>query len=251
MQLSEFEGRAIEHVLRSHAPGKHAARSALRHLERAWSLKDSMPEVAVFLGITAEEESAAALFLSLKRRKYEGAGALSCRSHVQKTALHPFLLAAGKLLSQIPEAGTARFIFDDNLSPDGIERLRLRITVRDSNGSDTWAHPLPPLEFGLLVNGATHSFGPELDTLATEKGSKSIREYVKRLANRRNQALYAAPNGIPHAGDVLPFLVYRKSVVFSHLMAYLMIDPYSKVQLFPQQCLTAFLSMLQLFPSET
>ena len=117
MQLSEFEGRAIEHVLRSHAPGKHAARSALRHLERAWSLKDSMPEVAVFLGITAEEESAAALFLSLKRRKYEGAGALSCRSHVQKTALHPFLLAAGKLLSQIPEAGTARFIFDDNLSP--------------------------------------------------------------------------------------------------------------------------------------
>lgn len=251
MQFNEFEERAIEHVLRSPAPGKHAARSALRHMERAWSLKDSMPEVAVFLGITAEEESAAALFLSLKRREYKGAGALSCRNHVQKTALHPFLLAVGKLLSQVPEAETARLIFDDTLSPDGHERLRLRITVHDRNGSDIWTHPLPPLEFGLLVNGATHDFGPELDALATEKGSKSVKEYVKRLANRRNQALYAGANGIPRVEDVRSFLVYRKSVVFSHLIAYLMIDPYPKIQLFPQQCLTAFLAMVDALPRET
>lgn len=251
MQLSEFEEHVVEHILRSPAPGKHAARSALRHLDRALTLQETMPEVAVFLGITAEEESAAALFLSLKRRRYQGATDLDCRSHVQKTALHPFLLAVGKLFSQLPEAGTARFIFDRDRSPDAHERLRLRFTVHDEVGNESLAYPFPPLEFGVRVNGTVHDFGPELDELATEKGAKSIWEYVKKLANRRNQSLYAAANGIPHAENVPSFLVYRKSVVFSHLMAYLLIDPYPSRQLFPQQCLSAYLSMVRVLPHET
>ena len=62
MNLTAFEEKVVEHILQSSAPGKHAARSALRHLERAWKLVDEMPELAMFSAITAEEESAAALF---------------------------------------------------------------------------------------------------------------------------------------------------------------------------------------------
>ena len=57
MELSKFQEQVLAHVFRTDAPGKHAARSAIRHLERAFKLVDEMPEVAVFLAITAEEEA--------------------------------------------------------------------------------------------------------------------------------------------------------------------------------------------------
>ena len=237
------------HLLRSPAPGKHAARSALRHLERAWKLADQMPELSIFLGITAEEESASALFHSLRRRRYQGAQFLNPKNHVHKTALHPFLLAVGRVMADFPAATNPRFVFDSELSPTGEELLRVRLTVKGPNGKALWVHPLPPLEFKVSVNGSVHDFGPELAELASEKNTKSIREYVKKLANRRNEALYASSHGIPDAENVRPFLQYRKSVMISHFMAYLLVDPHAEHQLFVQQTLAAFVAMLGILPS--
>ena len=108
---------------------------------------------------------------------------------------------------------------------------------------------MPPLEFTVSVDDVIHRFKPELSKLATEKNAASALAYVQRLSNRRNLATYAAPNGIPHVdGRVEPFLIYRKSVVFSHLLAVLLIDPYSQQQAFVQQTLDAFLSMLRIMP---
>lgn len=101
MKLNAFEEKVIEHILKSSAPGKHAARSALRHLERAWKLADEMPELAIFSAITAEEESATALFHVLKKHSYDGAELLNGRSHLHKIALHPFMLAVGKLFTEV------------------------------------------------------------------------------------------------------------------------------------------------------
>lgn len=210
-----------------------------------------MPELAIFSAITAEEESATALFHSLKRRQYANANFLKSRNHVNKTALHPFLLAVGKLLRGIQESRNPAFVFDTELSPKGEELLRLRLTVIGPDGQPLWAHPLPPLEFSISVNGVAHDFGPELQELATEKTARSALEYIKALANRRNQVLYAAETGIPHVeDDPSQFLAYRKSVVFSHLMAYLLIDPHPQKQLFVQQALNAFVAMLGLLPRE-
>jgi len=209
-----------------------------------------MPEVAYFLAITAEEESATALFHALKRRRYANAGHLKPKNHIHKTALHPFLLAVGKLFTEVSAWCDPMFVFDTEQSPGGKELLRLRLTVDGPDGKPIWAHPLPPLEFSVSVNGTAHDFGPELQRLASEKNARSAKEYVELLANRRNQVLYAAPNGMPHVEhDPMPFLQYRKSVVFSHLIAYLLVDPFPQRQLFVQQTLNAFVAMLGYFPS--
>lgn len=249
MKLSAFEEKVVEHILKSSAPGKHAARSALRHLERAWKLVDEMPELAIFSAITAEEESATALFHALKRRRYKGARTLNPRSHLHKTALHPFLLAVGKLIAEVKDYYSPLFEFNSDLSPDGAEHLRLRLTVRDETGKPWWAYTTPPLEFSVSVNDLVHRFEPELAQLATEKNAASAFEYAQKLSNRRNLAIYAAPSGIPHVdGSAEPFLIYRKSVVFSHLLAVLLIEPYPQQQAFVQQSLSAFLSMLKAMP---
>lgn len=251
MKLSTFEEKVVEHILKSSAPGKHAARSALRHLERAWKLVEEMPELAMFSAITAEEESATALFHALKSRSYKGAQRLNPRSHLHKTALHPFLLAVGKLFAEVTDYYSPLFEFNSDLSPDGAERLRIRLTVRDGTGKPWWAYTTLPLDFSVSVNDVVHRFEPELAQLATEKNAATALEYVQKLSNRRNLAIYAAPNGIPHVdGSAEPFLIYRKSVVFSHLIAVLLIEPYPQRQTFVQQSIAAFLSMLKAMPED-
>lgn len=249
MNLTPFEEKIIEHILISSGAGKHAARSALRHLERAWELFESMPELALFLGITAEEESATAVFHCLKRRKYKGAELINTHDHRHKAALHPLLLAIGKAMHEFKEHNGPKLEFDSELSPSEKESLRLRITVFNPTGDAIWAYPYPPLHFSIMLNDVQHDFQPELSQLASEKEAKTAYEYIKKLANRRNQALYATEKGIPHADkNTEKFLIYRKSVVFSHLIAYLLIEPYAEQQLFVQQALNVFLSLLKILP---
>ena len=250
-EFSEFEKRVIERIMQSPAPGKHAVRSALRHLQRSFELADTMPEVAFFLAITAEEESATAVFCSIQRRKYQHSENLNIHSHKLKTALHPFLLGVGRVLNEYYEHRKPSIIFDTEHSPDGEELLRLRFHIQDESGREWHAMPLPALNFSISLDGYPHDFSSELDKLATERSAKDIYSHVKRLANRRNQALYASSNGIPHARDVASFLTYRKSVVVSHLITYLLIDQHAEHQLFVQQSLNAFLKMLGRLPKDT
>lgn len=245
MHLGEFEKAVIRHALKCSGPALHAARSALRHLERAWALSDEFPEIAVFCGITAEEESATAIFHSLKRRGYSGAEGLRSRDHVDKGALHPFLLAIGRAINESLNQYSPKLEFNSELSPDKAERLRIRLSIPWRDGSEKWAYPFPPLHFGVSVNGIPQDFSRELHQIASEKKIRSVWEYVQRLANRRNQVLYASSNGIPQwNGSAEKFIRYRQSVVFSHLMALLMIDPYKERQQFVQQALSAFLKLL-------
>lgn len=250
MNLSEFEENVVKHIHECSSATKHAARSAIRHLERASQLATSMPELAVFSAITAEEESATAIFHALKRRGYDGAQQLNVRNHRQKTALHPFLLAVEKLFAELESVHEPHLEFNSELSPDGTELLRIRHTVIGPDGNPLWAYTNPPLEFSVSVNNVVHDFGAELAQLATENNAASAIRYVEKLANRRNLALYASPNGIPHMeGSVEPFLGYRKSVVFSHLMVVLLIEPHAQRQSFVQQSLTAFLKLLTKMPT--
>ncbi|WP_041350658.1 hypothetical protein [Nitrosococcus watsonii] len=96
-----------------------------------------------------------------------------------------------------------------------------------------------------------YRFTNELQAIANEKNAKTAYEYVKKLANRRNKALYAAPQGIPHAENVEDFLIYRKFVWFSYLAAYLLIEPYSERQGFVVQAISAYLQLLRLVSIDT
>jgi hypothetical protein len=251
MQLTEFEHRILDHLLKASPPGKHACRSAKRHLERAWILATSMPELAIFSGITAEEESATALFHVLKKRRYQGADRLDVRNHIHKIALHPFLSAVGKLVSPGIASLNPQFVFDTEHSPKGKELLRLRLDVPNPTEGISWGYPFPPLNFTVTIDSVISEFETELASLASENNANSIFEFVKYLANVRNQALYASHNGIPHVeNDVIPFLIDRKSVVFSHFIAFLLIDPYREQQPFVQHALNAFLKMLKRAPRD-
>jgi hypothetical protein len=248
LTFNEFEQKVIEHVLQIDAPAKHAARSALRHLERAWRLSDEMPEISMFLAITAEEESASALFQVLCGRSYDGSEKLKTRNHLQKTALHPFLLAIGRLFAEFIDTYSPSFEFNSN---DGSELLRLKLRVTEGGANILDMFPLLPLDFSVSVHEEAYQLEQLLLQFATEKNATSIFEYVKKLANRRNLALYASPKGIPHLdGGAGEFLLYRKSVIFTHFLAILLIDPYPEKQKFVQQALTAFLNMLKLLPDE-
>jgi hypothetical protein len=47
---------------------RHSAANAFRTLRRAWKIAEIDPEIALFLAITAEEEAATALMVSLQSR---------------------------------------------------------------------------------------------------------------------------------------------------------------------------------------
>ena len=202
----------------------------------------------MFLAITAEEESATALFHTLHRRGYSGSKKLKIKNHLQNTALHPFLLAVGKLFAESFSNCSARFELDTNNVSD---LLRIKLTVTGAADKISHEYPSPPLNFTVLVNEIACQFEPQFSILANEKNAITIYEYVEKLANRRNLALYASPKGIPHVdGGAGEFLLYRKSVIFTHFLAILLIDPYPQKQKFVQQALAAFLNMLKLLPDE-
>ena len=66
--LSDSDKLIFETASSTKGLGGLAAKSAIRHLERAYQLVNEMPEVAAFLAVTAQEESAVCVFHGLKKK---------------------------------------------------------------------------------------------------------------------------------------------------------------------------------------
>jgi hypothetical protein len=237
-------GDVIEELIKScPSPGKHAARNAISHMNKAWLLKEIDKEMAVFRGITGEEESAAAVFHSVMRRKYSDAKKLDVTSHVHKTALHPFLQAVGAIMNEllVHHGYNPTLEFHEN---ENTKQFKTRVTVGVGE-NEKWAYIIPPLNFKLALNNELHDFNQELAKIATDKNRKNISNYVKKLAKRRHQLLYSTSSGIPTIeGGIEQFLTYRETVIYTNLLIFLLIDPYKDKQEYVQQCLWAFLKML-------
>ena len=83
--------------------------------------------------------------------------------------------------------------------------------------------------------------------LELDKNAKDIFSAIKKTANYRNQILYASPKGIPSLAEPIDrYLIKRKNIIFLNLAIFLLIDPYSEIQLFVQQALAALLKMLNI-----
>ncbi|WP_232461222.1 hypothetical protein [Cellvibrio sp. PSBB006] len=80
MNLTDFQLSILERAAQTRGAGGFSAKSCRRHIERAWLLKESMPEVAVFLAITAEEEAATALFHAFQKKRYKNIGRINKRN---------------------------------------------------------------------------------------------------------------------------------------------------------------------------
>lgn len=248
-QASDFQKKVTELILDTPAPGKHCARNAIAHIERAWKIKDIDPEMAAFRAITGEEEAATAIMHSLRRRKYKGAEKLKYRDHTYKAAVFPFFQAISSVFARYMDKFKPTLEIDAKFKKPTIKTC---IKVPGPTGEIVNAYPEPPLHFELTMNGKAHDFSHELNELATVKNVKKITDYIKRQANARNVILYASNKGIPKIEHppIEEIIERKNAIIFGHLVIYLLIDPHKEHQLFVQQALTAFLKMLNAIPED-
>jgi hypothetical protein len=249
IELTDFQRTVATMVLDAPPPGKHAARSAIRHIEQAWMIRHIDPAMAAFRSITGEEEAATALFHALRRRHYSGVSALNPRSHRQKAAVVPFLNALRMAFSQFNDLKLEPTLeIDKTVQP---LRIKLRITIPWKGGEQRWVYPEPPLGFNTQFNQSCDGFRDAINELATTHGAASILNVIRDRANDRNEILYATPRGIPTpVGEIEPPLLRRRDQVFQTLTIFLLVDQCPERQSFVEQAMSAFLGMMRLAPRE-
>jgi hypothetical protein len=241
-------------ILKAEEPGRWAAFNAIRHLNRAWMLREIDPMMAAFRAMTGEEEAATALFHALRRLKYPAARRLDPANHLHKNAVTPFLAAVWDLLRpawhQTFPGGFTLTINKDEPKP------RLIVSGRDKDGG--WYTPIPPLHL-YVTEGQIRSDGTldpasekpvdferKIAEHAAKAGAASILGYLQKRAILRSQLLYAGDKGIPTLGTPIEVVLRRfRASIFKIVKLYLLVDGYNEVQSFARQCLLSFLRIVE------
>ena len=216
--MGELDRCIADHILKMPAPPKWPAFNSIRHLNRAWIIKDIDPQMALFRAITAEEEAATALFLSLKRRGYDGADCLKKKDHLHKNAVIPFIDAISRVFAKFGPQMPPTEIFFDTKTKSPQLGLRFKHT-HPVSGETVFAHPQPPLHFSLSggpMGGEMkkEDFSLGINEIKKETNVADIIIYLKERANLRNKLLYAGPDGYPSVeGDIEEILQRHKGNV--------------------------------------
>lgn len=174
---------------------RHAGRNAFHHLRRAWALRTIDPEMAVFRAITAEEEAATSLILSVKNKNYPNANLLLHRDHTHKASIFPFLLAVNSIFVRLnippPKIG-----LDEASNPP---RLTVAISANALAGipSDDGPQivPVNPLDLVISDVHGVLNFHEEMQGITKGANAKGILKSLRSEANLRNRLLYAGPSG--------------------------------------------------------
>lgn len=253
--IGEMDQAIVDVVSKLSGPAKWRAFNAVRHLNLAWGLLAIDREMAIFRAITAEEEAATAIFVALRRRKYDGADKLKPRDHVHKNAVIPFFDAITRVLAKVAVQLPRAQLFLNTDEDPPLLTFRIR-RPHPETGEEAWAYSDPPLNFSATridANGARREedFAAGVDELAAAAKVKDVMTYIRDRANVRNKVLYAGDAGYPALeGDAgKEFERYRRNV-FTLLRIYLLIDQYADRQMFVQQGLTAFLRTLKALPDD-
>lgn len=244
MELIDFDKQCIE--LLESLPKWHSRscfRGALNHIELAEKLYPIDSSMGVFRYITAEEEAASGLMRCLQEIGYINAEKLQPRNHIHKHAVIPFFTVISQFMTdRFGELGIAveLFMVDENKQ----KKIRLEATL-ELNEISTRIRPDPPLNFSFLHENKRFSYKPQIDTLVQTKGVKEINKHFTKIANLRNQLLYASSEGYPAQVTVEPkfFPAYQNRII-AMLRAYLLIAPYREPLSFVQDSLDAFLTMM-------
>jgi hypothetical protein len=130
---------------------------------------------------------------------------------------------------------------------DGATRLTLALNVK-INGEPQLAYPIPPLNFGVKNpdTGVAPDYSFQINQLVASKGKASVKAFLKKEANLRNEILYAGPDGYPTIPSLDDgFLLERRARVLAMMNVYLLVFPYQEHQPFVTQALASFVKMLQ------
>ncbi|MCB2215825.1 hypothetical protein [Desulfofustis glycolicus] len=255
MEYSKFQQSVIEAIKDCKSEVKNCCENALLHLEKAWLIKDIDAEMAVFRGITAEEEAAIALFFCLKKHQYNNANKLPFKQHPAKLGLYPFLRHIGNHL-----AGT----FFSESSPFENHRLKLidvngrkaLVIIFKLKNHNIDIRPLPPLHFTISNDetGEIKTFDIDFKELYIGDNYKNSLKYIEDVSSKRNRLLYANSAGKPEVkGDMEEYLNFQKMKVFLFIYIVLLIDPWEKAEGssgFVQQALDSYLLLLNRIQKE-
>jgi len=243
--LDKREKKIFQMIRATQSRGRHSLRNAWYHLERGWAIREIDPAMAMFRGITAEEEAATGLIYAVRDRKYDNANLLNPWNHTHKHSLNSFFdLLSDFFAESIEPVSTVGIKLGSVADPN---RLKIYIPMI-VNGEEKYAIPDPPLNLNVTVGGKPISFKRQLDKLsklANLKNIKQIEKYISNKANERNRLLYAAAQRYPHVESVKDdFFFYQKQKVMKMVYAYLLIEPYKEQQPFVQQAIDSLLKML-------
>lgn len=253
LPLSEDDQRILK-LLDAEPPSwaRHCFRSAIQHLQRAHLLAELDPAMAVFRGITAEEEAASGLMQVLIDRKYPGADRLNPRNHIQKHAVTPFLRSVIRYFSHLrfPGVKAIRLATKD---VDGATRLVTAIQLNESPDGP-WVNPTPPLNISVREGseGSAPSYKQDFLKLIEPAGYTNTLSFLRAEANVRNQVLYAGKDGYLVIKDLQPeFLQDRQKRVLAVIKAALLIWPYEEIQPFVAEAILSFLQLADRLRAES
>lgn len=243
MKLDDYQRNLLKLAAQTRGRGGYSSASSAQHLKRALELKDKMPEVAVFLTITAEEEAATAVFSALRKKKYEGASELREKDHVFKAGLYPFIQLLGNTVAALKFGVPLELFFDPKKDQPDDAILKIRMPMNIPGREDLFIVPDPPLNLvSVDPGGKKTDYFSAVRKVANENGIDSIHEQIRKWANRRNRMLYASDSELPKVKDVEKWMLPHFKGIFANLAAYLLVEPHPK-QNFVQEALTAFLKI--------
>lgn len=252
LPLDDIHLRLEEAIEKLNPPRvRHACRSALNHLRKAWTLHPIDAEMSLFRAITAEEEAATAVIRALNVRKYPNAEQLKERQHLHKAAIWPFITVVADKLAEKNIAMPTM-----SLRVEGEPRVELSIDIAGQAGLDQplWGTPIEPFNWTFWSDRTgpfkPHDFSEELAALASQKGARDIEAYIADEANRRNQLLYASDQGIPSVAFADSLLIGRRKRVTVMLAVTIAILQTKMHQLFLVQCLDALLRTIARFDGD-
>lgn len=242
LELTKPETILEQRVRRSPPLTRNVCASAIDHLRRAWLIRETDPEMAVFRCITAEEEAVAAIFLSLRRHGYADAKRLQWHSHRQKAVVLPFLQSTAETFRLGGGALPASVVYEE---VDGAFQFRVRFLTTADDGTPLALHPQPPLHATADVEGQVPDILPKMLELVGGAGLDRLKQVLADRTNKRNTLLYASEKGLPrYVGSVDTEIARHRANVFALLTFFVLIDEHPTVQGLVQQALAAFMSVL-------
>lgn len=256
MNFTTFEEKIIEAINDCTGGVKHCGSHSITHLTKAWRLRSEDIEMAMFRGITAEEEAASCLFFSLKNNGYKNANRLLFKEHTYKLGVVPFLNSISNFLSTTfgNEASPFENYNLEHVKQSGRKALALGIKLR---GRELQAWPQPPLHFfvGDQGTGETYDFKQDFTESTQGQNYRDALEHIKAIASQRSSILYASPEGPPSVeGNIDNYLLNQKRKVLVLLSVVLLSDPWVKeygLSGFVQQALDAYLLLLKRIEKES
>lgn len=221
------------------------ALNALNGFEKAITLLPVDREMASFRAMTAQEESAAALFKALQYQKYPGANCLNPRNHDHKWAVWLVIEAARMAVGKTFKGQMTLHL---RAEPAMVQVSTPLSQISSGHPAELNDHRMiieDPLDMFHRIDGAPNLFRAELDEIAEFNGHKSIATFLAENAAARNSLLYASDSALPQSRATLETLEARRQAGETALICAIIILQTPKLQAYALQGLEALLILIE------